>query len=227
MATCLNSRVHLTQPFGRASLSEKFGIMVLSPKAPGFALCFRPSRIFSAEGGCEGAMGQEVSPASHLGSSTGWTDPAEVDTANPVIAALLEKRGALAADLAVAEDTVSQLRRQITALSETLRTFGHLEPERDRMPAAVRHKRSKEGFRKGELTRRVLEKIRDAAEPVRPVDVARAIMVECLMDQGDQKLAIAFQHKVHNLIRRQWQRGIVERVGTEDGWNARWRVAGW
>ena len=37
------------------------------------------------------------------------------------------------------------------------------------MPAVVRHKRSKEGFRKGELTRRVLEKIRDAAEPVRPM----------------------------------------------------------
>jgi hypothetical protein len=151
-----------------------------------------------------------------------------VDPANSVVAALLEKRSALAADLAVAKDTVSCLRRQITALSETLKTFGHLEPERDRMPAAVRHKRSKEGFRKGELTRRVLEKIRDAAEPVRPMDVARAIMVECLMDQGDQKLAVAaFQHKVHTVIRRQWQRGIVERIGAEDGWNARWKVAGW
>ena len=148
-----------------------------------------------------------------------------VGQADSVVAALLEKRSALAADLAVAEDAVTCLRRQITALSETLKTFGHLEPERDRMPAAVRHKRSKEGFRKGELTRRVLEKIRDAAEPVRPMDVARAIMVECLMDQGDQKLA--FQHKVHNVIRRQWQRGIVERVGAEDGWNARWKVAGW
>ena len=54
-----------------------------------------------------------------------------------VVAALLEKRSALAADLAVAEDTVTCLRRQITALSETLKTFGHLEPKRDRMPAAV------------------------------------------------------------------------------------------
>ena len=59
------------------------------------------------------------------------------------------------------------------------------------------------------------------------MDVARAIMVECLMDQGDQKLTVAFQHKVHNVIRRQWQRGIVEQVGAEDGWKARWRVAGW
>jgi hypothetical protein len=74
-----------------------------------------------------------------------------------VVAALLEKRSILAADLAVAEEAVTCLRRQITAVSETLKTFGHLEPERDRMPAAVRHKRSKEGFRKGELTRRVLE----------------------------------------------------------------------
>ena len=77
-----------------------------------------------------------------------------IGQAGSVVAALLEKRSALAADLAIAEDTVTCLRRQITALSETLKTFGHLEPERDRMPAAVRHKRSKEGFRKGELTRR-------------------------------------------------------------------------
>jgi hypothetical protein len=68
-----------------------------------------------------------------------------VGQADSVIAALLEKRSALAADLAVAVDTVTCLRRRITALSETLKTFGHLEPERDRMPAAVRHKRSKEG----------------------------------------------------------------------------------
>ena len=71
-----------------------------------------------------------------------------VDQTDSVVATLLEKRSALAADLAVAEDTLSRLHRQITALSETLKTFGHLEPERDRMPAAVRHKRSKEGFRR-------------------------------------------------------------------------------
>ena len=71
-----------------------------------------------------------------------------IGQADSVVAALLEKRSNLAVDLAVAEDAVTCLRRQITALSETLKTFGHLEPERDRMPAAVRHKRSKEGFRK-------------------------------------------------------------------------------
>jgi len=68
-----------------------------------------------------------------------------VGQADPVVAALMEKRSVLAADLAVAEDAVTCLRRQIMALSETLKTFGHLEPERDRLPAAVRHKHSKEG----------------------------------------------------------------------------------
>ena len=139
-------------------------------------------------------------------------------TSDPVVGALLAKRRALADEIAVAEDTVASLRRQITALSETLKAFGHEEPERDKMPAAVKHKRSKEGFRKGELTRRVLEKVRDAAEPVRPIEVARAIKAECLMDAGDQTLAVAF--------RRQWGRGILERVGG-DGWTARWKVAAW
>ncbi len=172
-------------------------------------------------------MGQEVpSPGGKLGSLPASPELAggEVD---PVIAALLAKRRTLAADLAIAEDAVVDLRRQMTALGETLKVFGHQEPERDTMPAAVKHKRSKEGFRKGELTRRVLEKIRDAAAPIRPSEVARAIMDECLIDQGNQKRALAFHHKVHNCIRRQWQRGILERVGREDGWNARWQVAGW
>jgi hypothetical protein len=52
-----------------------------------------------------------------------------IGQADSVVAALLEKRSALAADLAVAEDTVTCLRHQITALSETLKTFGYLEPE--------------------------------------------------------------------------------------------------
>jgi hypothetical protein len=98
---------------------------------------------------------------------------------------------------------VACLCQHITALSETLKTFGHLEPVRDRMPAAVWHKRLKEGFRKDELTHRVLEKVRDAPEPVRPTDVARAIMAEWLIDPGDQKLTVAFQHNIHNVIRRQ------------------------
>lgn len=158
-------------------------------------------------------------PAGNPAIKTGASDP--------VVAALLAKRRALADDLAVAEDTVAGLRRQITALSETLKAFGHEEPDRSRMPAVVKHKRSREGFRKGELTRRVLEKIRDAAEPIRPIEVARAIMAECLMDEGDQQLAVAFQHKVHNVIRWQWGRGILERVGSDDGWTTRWKVAAW
>jgi hypothetical protein len=176
---------------------------------------------------CEEIVGQEVLlPGGKAGSLRASPEPAsgEID---PVIAALLAKRSSLAADLAVAEDAVVDLRRQMTALGETLKVFGSQEPERDTMPAAVKHKRSKEGFRKGELTRRVLEKIRDAAAPIRPMEVARAIMDECLMDPGDQKRALAFHHKVHNGIRRQWQRGILERVGSEDGWNARWKVAEW
>jgi hypothetical protein len=151
---------------------------------------------------CEEIMSREASLP--VGAPRSFPDlPAlAVNQADVMMSALLAERSALAADLAVAEDTVTCLRRQITALSETLKTFGHLEPECDRMPTTVRHKRSKEGFRKGELTRRVLEKIHDAAEPVGPTDVARAIMAECLMHQGDQKLAVAFQHKVHNVMHR-------------------------
>jgi hypothetical protein len=79
---------------------------------------------------------------------------AQVDTE---VAALLAKRKALTAGLVVAEDTVACLRRQDMALSETLITFRHQEPERRKMPTVVKHTRSKEGFRMGAAESRALQ----------------------------------------------------------------------
>jgi hypothetical protein len=79
---------------------------------------------------------------------------AQVDTE---VAALLAKRKALTAGLVVAEDTVACLRRQDMALSETLITFRHQEPERRKMPTVVKHTRSKEGFRMGAAEGRALQ----------------------------------------------------------------------
>ena len=62
-------------------------------------------------------MSREVSlPGGKAGSFPELSEQA-ASQAEVVISALLEKRSALAADLAVAEDTVTCLRRQITVMN--------------------------------------------------------------------------------------------------------------
>lgn len=154
--------------------------------------------------------------------------PAKIEVSDSdaqVIAVLLTKKAQLGSSLLDLEDQTSRMRRELTAITETLKVFGVAEPETPKLPPKVMRRRTKEGFRRGELCRRVLEKIRDSKEPAVPSEIGRAIMRECMLDAGDEKLYFAFQHKVHNVIRRQWQRGVLERVGGDDGFNARWKIA--
>ena len=50
-----------------------------------------------------------------------------------------------------------------------------------------------------------------------------------LLQRIDRRQIRQRRHPNHNRHprRRQWQRGILERVGAGDGWNARWTVVGW
>lgn len=152
--------------------------------------------------------------------------PANADdatlTAITAIDAKKKELGALLIDL---EDQTAKARRDLAALTAALAVFGVTEPEEPQLPAKVKRRRTKEGFRRGELSRRVLEKIRDAGKPVAPSEIGRAIMRDCLMDVGDQKLYFAFQHKIHNVVRRQWQKGVLERVGGDDGYGSLWKIA--
>lgn len=142
-----------------------------------------------------------------------------------VIAVLTSKKSQLGALILDLEDKLSESRRELTAITETLKVFGVVEPPAPVLPNKIARRTTREGFRRGELSRRVLDKIRDAGKPASPADIGRAIMRECLMDTSDEKMYFAFQHKVCNVIRRQWQRGVLERVGGEDGFPARWIIA--
>ncbi len=163
-------------------------------------------------------------PATISPALPAFADSAAVTVA--AISALTAKKTELGERLLDLEDQANGLRRDLSVLTEALKVFGVVEVELpSNVPAKVKRRRTREGFRRGELARRVLEKVREAGEPVSPTDVARAIMRDCLMDASDQKLYFAFQHKVHNVVRRQWQNGVLERVGGDDGHGARWKVA--
>jgi|GEM_PF-3676603 len=143
-------------------------------------------------------------------------------------AALLAKKAPIGIRLLDMDDQVSRMRRELAAITETLKVFGVFEPEPPKLPAKAAKRRSREGregFRRGELCCRVLEKIRESKEPAAPSDIGRTIMRECLLDVGDEKLYFTFQHKVMNVIRRQWQRGVLKRVGGDDNYPFRWKIA--
>ncbi len=154
--------------------------------------------------------------------------PASTDVQNSdamVITVLLAKKASLGGQLLDLEDQISRMRRELTAIVETLKVFGVAEPEPPKLPNKIMRRRTREGFRRGELARRVLEKIRESKEPAAPSEIGRVIMRECLMDAGDEKMYFAFQHKIYNVIRRQWQRGVLEQVNGEEGFPARWKIA--
>ena len=143
-----------------------------------------------------------------------------------LVAVLTSRRARLGQALIDLEAQADRIRSDLATLTASMKLFGYVEPVPPPAPPKVTRRRTREGFRRGELCRRVLEKIREAGEPVSPTEVSRAIMRDCGMDAGDQRLYFAFQHKVHNVVRRQWERGVLERVTGDDGLGARWKVAG-
>ena len=151
--------------------------------------------------------------------------PPRLKSVTLVINALVAKKTQLGGLLRDLEDQASRIRRELMAIAETLKVFGVIEPEPPKLPNKVLRRRTKEGFRRGELSRRVLEKIRESKEPVSPADIGRVIMRECLLDAGDEKMYFAFQHKISNVIRRQWQRGVLEQVNGAEGFPARWKIS--
>ena len=121
-----------------------------------------------------------------------------------VAAVLLTKKARLGRLILDLEDQISRKRPELKAITVTLRVFGTAEPELDPVKQLQKGvpRRNSEGFRCGELARRVLDRIRESNEPAVSSDIGRAIMRECLMDTGDEKLYFIFQHKVCNVIRQ-------------------------
>ena len=146
-------------------------------------------------------------------------------TDDDLVAVLAARRARLGQDLIDLEAQADRVRSDLATLTATMKLFGYVEPAPPPAPSKVARRRTREGFRRGELCRRVLEKIREAGAPVSPTEVSRAIMRDCGMDAGDQRLYFAFQHKVHNVVRRQWERGVLERLPGNDGLGARWKIA--
>jgi hypothetical protein len=91
-----------------------------------------------------------------------------------VVSALVNKRADIAGMIARTEQQLGQFRADLVHLDATIRLFAPgMEPKT--IPAK-RIRQSDLWFEQGELSRRVLDALRRAGEPIRAPDLVRAVM---------------------------------------------------
>jgi hypothetical protein len=99
-----------------------------------------------------------------------------------VVSALVNKRAEIAGMIARTEQQLGQFRADLVHLDATLRLFApDLEPKT--IPAK-KIRQADLWFEQGELSRRVLDALRRAGEPILAPDLVRAVMIDKGLDPG-------------------------------------------
>jgi hypothetical protein len=140
-----------------------------------------------------------------------------------VISALREKRALVAGLIEKLERKLEQHRADLTHIDGVLRLF---QPDRD--PGEIKPKRTyarrTRYFAKGELSRLVLEALRDAyGKPLSTDDLAGQIITAKGFDAADSVLRVAVRDQVLTALRAFRKRGTVEQIGLGRG--LRWKMA--
>ena len=140
-----------------------------------------------------------------------------------VISALREKRAIVAGLIEKLERKLEQHRADLSHIDGVLRLF---QPDRD--PDEIKSKRTyarrTRYFAKGELSRLVLEAIRDAGELSTTDDIAGRVIAAKGFDAADSVLRTAIREQALTALRVFRNRGTVEQMGLGRG--ARWKLSG-
>jgi hypothetical protein len=140
-----------------------------------------------------------------------------------VISALREKRALVAGLIEKLERKLEQHRADLTHIDGVLRLF---QPDRD--PDEIKPKRTyakrTRYFAKGELSRLVLEALRDArGKPQTADEIAGQVIAAKGFDVTDSMLRGAIREQALTTLRAFRKRGTVEQLGLGRG--VRWNVA--
>jgi len=137
-----------------------------------------------------------------------------------VVSALVNKRAEIAGMIARTEQQLGQFRADLVHLDATIRLFAPgMEPKT--IPAK-RIRQSDLWFEQGELSRRVLDALRRAGEPIRAPDLVKAVMNKGL-DPADRPSFARVQWKIRDTLNRLNKRGLLASDGTGQG--VLWRIA--
>ena len=119
------------------------------------------------------------------------------------------------------EQQLGQFRADLVHLDATIRLFApEMEPKT--IPAK-RIRQSDLWFEQGELSRRVLDAIRRAGEPIRAPDLVRDVMIDNGLDPADRPSFVRVQWKVRDTLNRLNKRGLLASDGAGHG--VLWRIS--
>jgi hypothetical protein len=121
-----------------------------------------------------------------------------------VVSALVNKRAEIAGMIARTEQQLGQFRADLVHLDERIR-------------------QSDLWFEQGELSRRVLDALRRAGEPIRAPDLVKAVMIDKGLDPADRPTFARVQWKMRDTLNRLNKRGLLASDGTGHG--VLWRIA--
>jgi hypothetical protein len=124
-----------------------------------------------------------------------------------VVSALVNKRAEMAGIIARTEQQLGQFRADLVHLDAAIRLFAPgLEPKS--IPAK-KVRQSDGWFEQGELSRRVLDALRRAGQPMRAPDVVRVVMVDKGLDPADRSSFARVQWKVRDTLGCLNKRGLL------------------
>ena len=144
--------------------------------------------------------------------------PARTETYEHTITGLLAKRSDLFNEAERIRDRLAEIKNDIGAVDRVLGTLGYTGDLDAEMPRQKRHVL----FGRGELTRAILDVLRDAQEPMATRDVAREILSVNEFDPRDRKLLTEHTRRVSKALRilrqKELVRGAVDEAGNI-GWS--------
>lgn len=134
--------------------------------------------------------------------------PSRTDTFEHTISGLLTKRSMLFNEAERIRDRLAEIRNDIQALDRVLGTLGYTGDLDAEMP---RQKRMVV-FGKGELTRAILDELREAAAPMTSRQIAQAIVAVSGMDARDRRYVSDLTKRVSKALRQMPASNAVRRA---------------
>jgi hypothetical protein len=127
------------------------------------------------------------------------------ETFEHTISGLLTKRSDLFSEAERLRDRMGEIRNDIGAIDRVLGTLGYTGDLDAEMPRQKRQVL----FGKGELTRAILDELRDAEGPLSSRDIGRAVVAVGGQDARDRKLITEVTRRASKALRTLKAEGVV------------------
>lgn len=137
------------------------------------------------------------------------------------ITALLTKRSDLFAEASKLRDRIAEIKNDVAALDRVLGTLGY---EGD-LDAAMPRQKREVLFGRGELTRSILDTLRDASAPMTSREIAQSVLSLSGQDARDRRLMAEHTRRVSKALRGLKEDRTTVSAGDRRG-NLVWRLGG-